>query len=107
MTRPRARPKPGRYWVVQDGEAVYTAADTREEAIEFGAWRDRVYPYSGPHRIIECVPMPRVTFRRLPENEDAWEKFVVSVNGVDVIWFDFAMDAHRVARDLRRALRGK
>ena len=59
------------------------------------------------HNVVECVPMPRVTFRRLPENEDAWEKFVVSVNGVDVIWFDFAMDAHRAARDLRRALRGK
>ena len=94
MTRPRARPKPGRYWVVQDGEAVYTAADTREEAIEFGAWRDRVYPYSGPHRIIECVPMPRVSAR----------DGAVSVNGT-VVCFGLE-DAPGFARDLRRALIG-
>ncbi len=99
MTRPRARPKPGLMFAVL-GPDGFVDAVARDRASA-----DR-YALTG-HTIVECVPMPRVTFRRLPENEDAWEKFVVSVNGVDVIWFDFAMDAHRAARDLRRALRGK
>ena len=52
------------------------------------------------HNVVECVPMPRVT--RRTQNE--WS--TVLVNGIEV--FDGpVINATNLARDLRRALRGK
>lgn len=86
MTRPRARPKPGRYWVVvSDAGELCAIADTRYGAEPWVQAGDR---------IVECVPMPRVSAR----------DGAVSVNGT-VVCFGLE-DAPGFARDLRRALKG-
>lgn len=84
-----ARPKPGRYWVVvSDAGELCAIADTRYGAEPWVQAGDR---------IVECVPMPRVkTVNALS----------VSVNGVQ-IWIGNTATATSIARDLRRALRGK
>ncbi len=88
MTRPRARPKPGRYYVHINGSGIAIDASTNRSSLEmFRAAADT---------IVECVPMPRV---RVVDG-------AVVVNGRTIATVGDAY-AELVARDLRRALRGK
>lgn len=99
MTRPRARPKPGRYWVVvSDAGELCAIADTRYGAEPWVQAGDR---------IVECVPMPRVRVVETYDEIGQW--FTVTVNGaaIEGLGTTFKEDATKAARDLRRALRGK
>lgn len=98
MTRPRKRPKPGRYWVVTyDDGRPFDCFSTRENAK-----REAEYSGSG---IVECAPMPRV---RVAWYGDAYgdELYEVTINGVSIT-VQPIQEAKKLARDLRRALRGK
>lgn len=102
MTRPRARPKPGRYWVVVNHSGLAIAAeDSRRDA-------ELKCRYYGPtHRIVECVPMPRVRVGTVTISPGtSW--FGVFVNGSRTSEaYKSRAAAAEHARDLRRALRGK
>lgn len=102
MTRPRARPKPGRYFIVTcaGGAAVSVPRETRSEAELVRSRNDRSCG-DRPHRIVECVPMPRVTVTK----DDGSPS--VRVNGVCVRSFHDLRLARSWATNLRRALRGK
>lgn len=100
MTRPRARPKPGRYWVVEDDEPfVWSAFDNREHAALDAA-------RLGAH-VVECVPMPRVRVGTI-YGPNGLDYFVVLINGARTgEAYRQRSVATNLARDLRRALRGK
>jgi len=92
MTRPRARPKPGRYWVVLEAGRMIGVGHTVRQASEWAA---------AGHNVVECVPMPRVRSQCVNATDS-----IVCVNGIEVFSGDHGA-VHDLARDLRRALRGK
>jgi hypothetical protein len=95
MTRPRARPKPGRYYLALDGTVIAGAGYTAEQALEWVAYECT---------IVECVPMPRVRVVAARGTS----QFHVEINGVLFTSGPMPKDAAtKRARDLRRALRGK
>lgn len=106
MTRPRARPKPGRYWVVLDRDGDAPAAKDRDMATFIARAFDRERPQSAPHHIVECVPMPRVTIGR-DDDTPGFPMWSIRINGFRVYASSIESIERERARDLRRALRGK
>lgn len=90
----RATPKARRWFAVEDADGTLRTTHDSRKGAEFFV----VYPGD---RIVECMPVPRVTVRKIeyPLSE-------VLVNGARVYVAGTAI-ADGIARDLRRALRGK
>lgn len=95
----RAKAKLNRLWVSVAGNGNVQ-----------GWWpkRPAKHPSHGKRvRVVECITMPRVTVRELPEDPDRWECYSVRVNGVEILATAIEPRAKEAARNLRRALRGK
>lgn len=88
----RARPKPGRYWVVLEAGRMIGVGHTVRQASEWAA---------AGHNVVECVPMPRVTLKH-----GKFGTLTLKINGVEVV-NGMQAGMWQLARDLRRALRGK
>jgi len=93
MTRPRNRPVGGRYYVVVGADGMARDVGTGTSDII-----GRTLP---DERIVECVAMPRVRAQCVNATGS-----IVCVNGIEVFSGDHGA-VHDLARDLRRALRGK
>lgn len=90
----------GRYFVVVDRDDGIVTFTSRADAAEYAGTWDRDCPDAAPHRIVECVAMPRVTIVRLARGRHS-----VRVNDVEVMATAIEPRAKRAASDLRRALR--
>ena len=101
----RARPKPGRYYVVvTEADIACEAVSDRDTAqARASALEEK---WGGPHRTVECVPMPRVRVGTVTISPGTnW--FGVFVNGSRTSEaYKSRAAAAEQARDLRRALRG-
>ena len=95
----------GRYFVVVDRDDGIVTFTSRADAAEYAGTWDRDCPDAAPHRIVECVAMPRVTLRT--DHYGATTTMVsVLVNGVEFTTRPIPRaEATKRARDLRRALR--
>ena len=83
----------GRYFVVVDADGYGMCVATHRQDAE---------RHTGPNEtVVECIAMPRV---RVVSD---WTVCRVTVNGVSVLTTEHEETAKHLARDLRRALRGK
>ena len=93
----------GRYFVVVDRDDGIVTFTSRAAAAEYAGTWDRDCPDAAPHRIVECVAMPRVEVVRVDAATGIrWD---IHVNGVPVDFSFNRLSATKTARDLRRALR--